>query len=296
MPKEQGDILGDALTALGAVKGRGVKWVRLAPAQRAALAASPPQPGAPVPRPAARPAAPALASAAHPAVAAPPRPAPAARPAAPVKVPPAVTVTTGAEPTPRRVTDEQLAAMDHGQLAAEAANCFACRLCQGRKNTVFCDGTPEAKLLFVGEGPGEDEDIQGKPFVGKAGQLLTKMIEAMGLQRQQVYICNIVKCRPPGNRNPDPEEAAQCLPFLRRQIDIVRPQVMVLLGAVPLRFLLNLEGIMRRRGQWLEYRSIPVMPTFHPAFLLRLPNYKREVWQDLQAVMARLGLQPPRKS
>ncbi len=156
--------------------------------------------------------------------------------------------------------------------------------------------------MFIGEGPGVDEDAQGVPFVGAAGQLLTKMIAAMGRSRSEsdpakaVYICNIVKCRPPNNRNPEPVEAAACLGYLKRQIALVRPKVIVLLGAVPLRYLMNLTGITRLRGQWLEYDGIPVMPTFHPSFILRLSNVptefitrKKEVWADLQAVMARLA-------
>ena len=162
--------------------------------------------------------------------------------------------------------------------------------------------------MFIGEGPGEEEDRQGVPFVGRAGQLLTRMIAAMGRTRdaaappeKAVYIANIVKCRPPGNRNPEPErEAAPCLGYLRRQIALVKPKAIVLLGAVPLLNLMGVTGIMRSRGKWLSYEGIPVMPTFHPAYLLRFERFpaqfiqnKRLVWQDLQAVMARLGKNAP---
>jgi DNA polymerase len=175
-------------------------------------------------------------------------------------------------------------------LPALVAACRRCGLCQQRRQTVFADGDPNARLMFVGEGPGEEEDIQGKPFVGKAGQLLTRMIEAMHLQRDQVYIANIVKCRPPGNRVPQEDEAKACLPFLARQIELVKPAAMVVLGATPFLYLLGRKGLTQLRGNWHEYRGIPVMPTFHPAYLLRVPERKREVWADLQQVMARLGL------
>lgn len=178
---------------------------------------------------------------------------------------------------------------DLAALAAVVAACRRCPLHRERRQSVFADGSPTAALLFVGEGPGEEEDNQGKPFVGRAGQLLTKMIEAMHLRREDVYICNIVKCRPPQNRQPTEEEARSCLPFLERQIALVQPRVIVLLGATPLLYLLGKKGITSRRGTWDEYRGIPVMPTYHPAYLLRVPSRKREAWEDLQQVMARLG-------
>jgi DNA polymerase len=172
--------------------------------------------------------------------------------------------------------------------------CTRCPLCRlGRTQTVFGSGNRQAALMFIGEGPGEDEDRQGLPFVGVAGQLLTKMIVAMGFTREDVYIANIVKCRPPGNRNPEPLEATACRPYLDRQIALVQPQVLVLLGAVPLQCLLERTGIMKHRGQWLKYGDLDVMPTFHPAYLTRKPEAKREVWQDLQQVMARFGKSPP---
>ena len=170
-------------------------------------------------------------------------------------------------------------------------NCRRCPLAATRTNVVFGEGDPHAKLMFVGEGPGADEDRQGRPFVGRAGQLLDRMIAAMHLKREEVYIANVVKCRPPGNRVPTPEEALRCIGYLERQIAFVRPQVIVLLGATATSFLLKRsEGITKLRGLWLDYRGIPVMPTFHPAFLLRQESAKREAWHDLQQVMAKLGL------
>ncbi len=147
--------------------------------------------------------------------------------------------------------------------------------------------------MFIGEGPGRDEDAQGIPFVGAAGQLLNRMIAAMQFRREEVYIANIVKCRPPRNRAPGDDEAAMCLPYLERQIELVKPQVLVLLGAVPLRYLLGLRGINSLHGQWQEFRGIPVLPTFHPAYLLRVEAKKRDAWQDLQKVMRHLGKTPP---
>lgn len=175
-------------------------------------------------------------------------------------------------------------------LAASVAGCGRCALAGHRNRIVFGEGDPDARLMFIGEGPGGDEDRLGRPFVGKAGQLLDRMIAAMQFKREEVYIANIVKCRPPGNRNPMPEEAEHCLPILHRQIGIVRPEVIVLLGAVAARYLLKAEsGISKLRGRWCSYENIPVMPTFHPAFLLRQESAKREAWHDLQMVMARLG-------
>ena len=155
---------------------------------------------------------------------------------------------------------------------------------------MFADGSPTARLMFVGEGPGAEEDEQGVPFVGAAGQLLTKMITAMKLKREDVYIANIVKCRPPANRTPADDEGQACLPYLQRQIELVKPEVIVVLGGVPFLHLLGQKGITSGRGKWYEYKGIPVMATYHPAFLLRMPGKKAEVWNDLQLVMARLGL------
>jgi len=170
-------------------------------------------------------------------------------------------------------------------------DCRRCRLCEGRTQIVFGDGDPEADLMFVGEGPGAEEDRRGLPFVGRAGELLTAMIEkGLGLARRDVYICNIVKCRPPGNRTPMPDEARTCSPFLDGQIAAVRPRVLVALGKPAASLLLGREvAITRIRGTWQEYRGIPVMPTLHPAFVLRqyTPENRRAVWDDLKAALAR---------
>ena len=180
-------------------------------------------------------------------------------------------------------------------LAAIVASCRKCGLCSTRKQTVFSDGSDQARIMFVGEAPGADEDAKGIPFVGRAGQLLTKMIEdGMGIPRQDVYIANILKCRPPDNRNPEPAEIASCRGYLEEQIAIVKPEVLVALGKFAAQFLLETdEGIMRLRGRWGTYRGIPVMPTFHPSFLLRQPAQKREAWEDLLKVLAKLGIEPP---
>ena len=178
----------------------------------------------------------------------------------------------------------------------EAQTCQACGLCAGRSSVVFGEGDPDASLMFIGEGPGQREDELGRPFVGRAGELLTKMIKAMGFERDQVYITNIVKCRPPNNRAPTPEEVATCWPFLKRQIEIIRPRVIVTLGGPATKTILETrDGITRLRGRWHTFPGvdppIPVMPTFHPAFLLR--QYTQEnrgrVWADLQQVMELLG-------
>jgi uracil-DNA glycosylase len=182
------------------------------------------------------------------------------------------------------------------KIREDLGDCTRCKLHKGRHKLVFGDGSPKAQLLFVGEGPGADEDAQGLPFVGRAGKLLTQMIEAMGLQRKDVYICNVVKCRPPENRTPEPDEVATCSPYLVRQIDAINPKVLVCLGAVAAKTLLQTtRGITQFRGEWLEWRGRKLIATYHPAYLLRNPNAKGEVWKDLQKVMAELGLQPPKK-
>jgi DNA polymerase len=175
---------------------------------------------------------------------------------------------------------------------AELGDCTRCRLHKGRKNIVFGEGNPKAVLVFVGEGPGQEEDIEGKPFVGAAGQLLTDIIvKGMGLTREDVYICNIVKCRPPNNRNPEPDEINSCEPFLAGQLRAIGPRVIVALGNVAAKTLLKTgEGITALRGTWHAYQGIPLMPTFHPAYLLRNPRDKKLVWEDIQQVMAKLGL------
>jgi DNA polymerase len=181
------------------------------------------------------------------------------------------------------------------QIREEIGDCKRCRLCEKRTTLVFGVGNPQARVLFVGEGPGAEEDAQGIPFVGKAGQLLTDIIgKGMGLRRSDVYIANVVKCRPPGNRVPQPDEVAACLPFLGDQIAAIRPEVIVALGATALQALLAAPAqITKVRGKWTDYKGIPLMPTFHPSYLLRNPAAKREVWQDIQAVMQKLGLPLP---
>lgn len=172
--------------------------------------------------------------------------------------------------------------------------CTRCKLCERRANLVFGVGNPNARLMFIGEAPGADEDRKGEPFVGKAGQLLTKMIEAMTLRREDVYIANVIKCRPPGNRDPEPDEIGTCRPFLDRQIDAVSPELIVCLGRVAPMALLGREiRITKERGSWHEYRGIPMLLTLHPAYLLRNGAAKRDAWADLQQVMKRLGLSRP---
>jgi DNA polymerase len=179
----------------------------------------------------------------------------------------------------------------------DLGDCRRCKLAPLRTNLVFGVGNPNAHLVFVGEAPGADEDAQGEPFVGKAGQLLTKMIEAMGYARQDVYICNILKCRPPGNRNPEPDEIEKCEPFLKAQLSALRPRMIVALGKFAAQCLLRDDSpISRLRGNFRSYEGIQLMPTFHPAYLLRDPSKKKEAWSDLKAVNAalkRMGLEPP---
>lgn len=172
-------------------------------------------------------------------------------------------------------------------------DCRRCKLSQGRTQIVFGSGNPRAELVFVGEAPGAEEDRQGVPFVGAAGQLLTKMIEAMKFNRDDVYICNVAKCRPPGNRNPEPDEITACEPFLKAQLASLRPKVIVALGKFAAQSLLrDATPITRLRGQWRSYEGVPLMPTFHPAYLLRSPQEKKLAWMDLKEVMKRLGKEP----
>ncbi len=188
--------------------------------------------------------------------------------------------------------DAERSAMDWETLREAVRGCRLCPLCETRKNAVFGEGNPNADLMFIGEAPGADEDAQGRPFVGRSGELMTKMIAAMQFTREEVFIANIVKCRPPDNRVPEKSEAQVCLPYLHRQIELIQPKVIVLLGATPLKWLLGKSGITRLHGQWLELNGIAVMPSFHPAFLLRDPRQKRPAWEDLQKVMTRLGKSP----
>lgn len=198
-------------------------------------------------------------------------------------------------PAPDRAPKSDVAA-ELVRIAAEVADCKRCPLHAGRTRTVPGQGNPAPELMFVGEGPGASEDEQGLAFVGKAGQLLTKMIEAMGLQREAVFISNIVKCRPPDNRVPEPEEMAACMPFLHRQIALLRPKVIVALGATALKGLIpGAGGITKVRGTWHVFDGIDLMPTYHPAYLLRNPPAKKDAWADLQEVLRKLGRPVPGK-
>ncbi|NUN95463.1 MAG: uracil-DNA glycosylase [Candidatus Omnitrophica bacterium] len=191
-------------------------------------------------------------------------------------------------PDPTRVADKaaRLCALEE-----PLRTCEACRLCSGRTHLVYGVGNPDTALMFIGEGPGRDEDLQGEPFVGRAGQLLTEMItKGLRVRREDVYIANVVKCRPPENRAPQPDEMEACLPNLIRQIEIIQPKVIVTLGAIPAKALLkDSTGITRLRGNWRAFKGIPVMPTLHPAYLLRNPPAKKDCWEDLKRVIAFLN-------
>jgi len=178
-------------------------------------------------------------------------------------------------------------------LRERIGDCHRCRLHQGRTHLVFGEGSPQARLVFVGEAPGRDEDLAGRPFVGEAGRLLSRIIEnGMGLRREDVYIMNVVKCRPPQNRDPKPDEIGACMPFMREQIRIIAPEVICTLGRVAGSALLGGDFRIRRdRGEWRDYDGVELMPTYHPAYLLRYPSAKRETWEDIKKVMARLGLE-----
>lgn len=183
------------------------------------------------------------------------------------------------------------------QIATQIATCRACGLCETRRSTVPGEGNPQPELLFVGEGPGADEDATGRPFVGAAGQLLTKMIVAMGFKREDVYIANIIKCRPPGNRTPEPAEVTACMGYLRRQIAVLKPKVICALGNTPLRALMGDDklGITRMRGQKLQFAGITMIPTFHPSYLLRNEEAKKPCWEDLKLVLKELGRELPKR-
>ncbi len=211
------------------------------------------------------------------------------------------------EPSEARAADAgDIAPLTFSKSAADAlsairddiGDCTRCKLHGlGRTQIVFGVGHPTAELMFVGEAPGADEDAQGVPFVGRAGQLLTRMIEAMGLARDEVYIANVLKCRPPGNRNPEPDEIERCEPFLFRQLESVQPKVVIALGAFAARTLLKTDApISRLRGRVHHFRGVKLIPTFHPSFLLRSPGYKREAWEDLKLAIAELGRELPRTS
>lgn len=213
----------------------------------------------------------------------PPAPRPMAREAgSPVQVP------AGEEPGAEPPSVIQ-GGTDLASLAAVAETCTRCRLAQGRQRVVFGAGNPNAELMLIGEGPGAEEDRQGLPFVGAAGELLTKIIQAIAMRREDVYIANVVKCRPPGNRDPQPDEVAACRGYLERQIDLIKPRVIVILGKVAAQTLLGTDSpIGRLRGQWFQVRDIPAMVTYHPAALLRNQAFKRPTWEDMQLVRDRL--------
>jgi uracil-DNA glycosylase family 4 len=197
--------------------------------------------------------------------------------------------------------DLEAASADHvsalRRIREDIGDCTRCKLHKQRTNIVFGVGDPHARLMFVGEGPGADEDAQGEPFVGRAGQLLNNMITAMGLKREQVYIANIVKCRPPGNRQPERDECETCMPFLMRQIDVIQPEVIVALGATAAKNLLGLnDSMINLRGRFYDFRTTKLLVTYHPAFLLRDPRQKKETWKDLRLVMEFLQLPLPSKS
>jgi uracil-DNA glycosylase family 4 len=197
---------------------------------------------------------------------------------------------------PYALTDKGCGSPELLAVRGQIGECTRCKLAGGRTTLVFGTGNPHAELMFVGEGPGADEDQQGEPFVGKAGQLLTKMIEAMGFRREQVYIANVVKCRPPGNRDPEPEEIAACEPFLKQQIAAVAPKVVVALGRFAVQTLLrDPTPISKQRGRWRAYEGVKLMPTFHPAYLLRNPPEKKRAWEDLQLVMKEFGKLAPKE-
>jgi uracil-DNA glycosylase family 4 len=192
-------------------------------------------------------------------------------------------------PLPVEGRPEPLSKLSLAELGAVAKQCTQCRLRHGRTHVVFGVGNPHAELMFAGEAPGRDEDQQGEPFVGRAGQLLTRIIEAIGMKRQDVYIANVIKCRPPNNRNPEADEIARCEPYLVRQIELVKPRIIVALGTFAAQTLLKTkQPISQLRGRFHTYQGVKLMPTFHPAFLLRNPERKRAVWEDMQAVQREL--------
>lgn len=281
--------------ARAALLARATK-VAAAPVARPAAPPQPLRPAAPTTRPS-------VAPPARPAPTPPPAPDPFAELSA--ALPPELLA-----PMPRPKPFDELAVLPDERVPAgarmealdivrkEIGDCTRCPLAYaGRHNIVFADGDPNAELMFIGEGPGADEDASGLPFVGKAGQLLNNMIGAMGLTRQQVYIANIVKCRPPGNRAPEFAEASVCTQFLVKQIDIVQPKVIVALGKTAANYVRgNTDSLTSQRGQWFATRGAKLLVTFHPAFLLRDPRQKAEAWKDLQMVMKELGLQAPKKA
>ncbi len=220
--------------------------------------------------------------------------APVVAPASTPPPPPTSAASSAGSPSRYALSDRGCGSPALLAVREELGECTRCKLAPGRSKLVFGVGSPGAELMFVGEGPGADEDRQGEPFVGRAGQLLTRMIEAMGYRREEVYIANVVKCRPPGNRNPEPDEMDACEPFLRAQIRAVAPRAIVALGKIAAQTLLrDTTPISRLRGRWATYEGTRLMPTFHPAYLLRSPEEKKKAWEDLQLVMRELGKSPP---
>lgn len=194
-----------------------------------------------------------------------------------------------ARPVAPTAPPEPFSTLSLTDIRQEMGDCRRCKLWKTRTHLVFGSGNPQARLMFIGEAPGADEDQQGEPFVGAAGQLLNRLLERLGLQRAEVYITNVAKCRPPNNRNPDAEEIAACRPFLVQQIQAIRPRVLVTLGAVATHALLEAKAPLNRlRGQWQKFQNIPVMPTFHPSYLLRVPQDRIKTWEDMQKVLAHL--------
>jgi len=209
----------------------------------------------------------------------------------PEKIPPRPKAPTATADSTASAPDSGAKAKQLAALQAQVKDCTKCGLHQGRTQTVFGGGNSNADLVLVGEAPGYQEDKQGVPFVGKAGHLLTRILKAMHLERTDVFICNVIKCRPPENRNPNPEEIITCEPYLIEQLRIIQPKVICAMGKFAAQTLLQSKTpISRLRGQWREYQGIPLMPTFHPAYLLRNPNDKRLVWDDMQQIMQRLGI------
>lgn len=214
----------------------------------------------------------------------------------PVVPAPASVVSSKPVPAPLERTAQPVPSTGRGlkEIAKVIALCGKCPLHKTRTNVVPGQGALNPDVMFIGEAPGADEDAQGLAFVGRAGQLLTKMIEAMGFTREEVFIGNILKCRPPDNRQPLPDEMAECMPYLKEQIAVIKPKVIVALGATAVKGLLNLEsGISKLRGKWFTFQDIDLMPTYHPAYLLRNPSAKKEVWEDLKEVLNKLGRTPP---
>ena len=287
------ELLDAAIQQLQDLKAQGVRFVPVSSEVLSALNSAP-RPTRPLPQAQPTPAAAEVPKRVAPASVIPPKPA--ETEAAPLMTP---TVVETSSPAISSVTPEAKAAA-FAELRQRVMACVKCEhLASSRKNVVFGVGNIDAHLMFVGEAPGADEDAQGEPFVGKAGQLLTKIIQTMGLQRSDVYIANILKCRPDtpgesaGNRKPTPEEMQTCIPFLHEQIDLIRPQVLVALGATAVEGLLGKTiGITKLRGNWQTYRGIPLMPTYHPAYLLRNQalSEKRRVWEDMLQVMEKLGM------